>query len=105
MYKTEKKDLVRAEKAAGQSNLRFTKKEQSYWWRKLVIFFCTQIITKAIFFNSSQTEATTTNTPKSGLCLMRIFRILTESYPYFPVYGQNLPYTGKYGPEEARIST
>ena len=112
-----KEDLLPAGKAVGQTKFSFAKKEQNYWWGKLIISFCTQIISKAIFFQFKS----------NWRHCMKYAKIRGFSNTYFPVYQQNrirtFPYMDKiydirakirmrfclymekYGPEKACYST
>ena len=111
-----KEDLLPAGKAIGQTKLSFAKKEQNYWRGKLIISFCTQIISKAIFFSSSQIDVIAWNTPKSGFSLIRTFlyiiRIVSAFFRIwtkFTIHGKIrirfCLYTEKYGPEKGCYST
>ena len=54
---------------------------------------------KLFFFFSIQVKSTSLHKirQKPGFLWNVFSRISTESYSYFPVYGQNLRYTGKFG--------
>ena len=90
--KRKKEDLVQARNAVGQTKLCFAKRSKIIDKVSGFSSFALRSFAKLLFFQFKSNR-------RHCMCNVTyiLFRILTESYPYFPVYGQNLQCKRKYG--------
>ena len=91
--------MVRAGKYVGQTKPNFGKKSKTIDEVSSFFSFVLRSLAKLLFsqFRSNRRQC------MKYAKIQAFSRTWIEIYPYFPVYGQNLQYTGKYGNDSVHI--